>query len=226
MRILVALFLAIVAVGCSGSRQPERQTTPDFPRVSPSEGIGTLPSTTKYIGDVHDEYHVVIFSYQNTGWRIKPSQTHTFATWTKSRNKQIVDQVDISWGPLEGSVAKASLSEVPGRNKCLASTLRDVTNHKLAYWVLKTDKTFFDAALHQRDSLKLYKALDGPSRPNAVNCIHACSDVAGHLETGAKCGIAAGQAVAEHYLNSGRAWNTNDKWVIESLKITNNYRLP
>jgi hypothetical protein len=226
MRVLVALMLAIATVGCSANSPPNRQPTTESPRVSQSGGTGTSPDPTKYVGDVHDEYHVVIFSYQNNGWRPKPAQSHTFATWVKSRNKQIMDQVDISWGPLDGGVARASVSEVPGRNKCLAATLRDVTNHKLAYWVLKTDKTFFDAAHCQRDSLKLYRAIDGPSRPNAVNCIHACSDVAGYLDTGTKFGIPAGQAVAEFYLKTGRAWTTNDRWVIDSLKITNNCRLP
>jgi hypothetical protein len=60
-----------------------------------------------------------------------------------------------------------------------------------------------------------------------VNCIHAVSDVAGHLDTGGSVGVAAAQKIALFYVKTGKAWQVpDDKWVIQSVMKTNNCTLP
>jgi hypothetical protein len=175
--------------------------------------------------DAHDDYHVIIFSYQNARGRARPVQTHTFATWVHTKDKEVVERVDISWGPVKGNI-QAVGDSVPGKNKCLTEAINDMQGSKYQYWVLRTDLTFFEAAKKQRDNLKFYKMLDGRSRPKAVNCIHAISDVAGYLETGTHCGISAGQIVNDYYIKSEKAWKADDGWVMPVVLKHCNCKLP
>lgn len=224
MRLLVAVALCLITVCLSGChRSSETTKAPNAYRKCKLMGSCTN-CNRKQVAELYDEYHVVVFGYNKPSGLLRPAQTHTFATWVKTRNHEIVEQVDISWCPRDGGIRVAA-SEVPGINKCLAETLQDAQKCRLSYWVLRTDKTFFDAAVRQRDSLRLYKFLDGKSRPQAVNCIHACSDVAGYLDTGASSGTAAGKAVVEHYKKTGRAWSCQDDWVVPLLCQTNHVSL-
>lgn len=172
-----------------------------------------------------DDYHVIVFSYNNSKGRIKPTQTHTFATWIRSNNKRIVDQVDISWRPVQRNF-HAVVESVPGCHKCLSETLNDCNGMTYKYWILRTNLSFFEAAKKQHDSLTLYKMLDGKVRPKAVNCIHACSDVAGYIKTGTTCGIPAGQMIVDFYLKKDKAQKSNDRWVLDALLKANNCKLP
>jgi hypothetical protein len=163
-----------------------------------------------------DDYHVLVFSYQAKSGKIRPTETHTFATWVRSRNKEVLETVDISWCPREGEV-RIIADKVPGKNKSLYQTLYDAKGKIIIYYTLRTDLSFFEAAKKQRDSLRLYKSFDHKTRPEAVNCIHACSDVAGYLETGTACGHQAAKLVTEHFLRTEKAWNTKDTWVFRAV---------
>jgi hypothetical protein len=221
MRIATILFLAFAAVGCGGNKN-DLQRRPCSQTTQQVVAFDTIPKVD--IREHHDAFHVVVFSYQNRGPKANPAQCHTFATWVHTRNKQIVDQVDISWCPQQRDI-RVVINDVPGRNKCLASTLDDAKSMRLAYWVMRTDKTFFDAAMVQKEKLTMYRALDSKSRPIAVNCIHACSDVAGNLNTGIHCGISAGQMVSDFYVRSGKAWSADDPWIIPLIMRTNNCKI-
>lgn len=215
------LLFAMIAAGCNSSHPAGAGTEVPAPKV-----LAPVPATPKiYAGNVHEDFHVIVFGYNKPVGGLRPAQTHTFATWVRSRNKEIVEQVDISWCPTTSGAA-AVKNEVPGRNKCLAETLNDAQGSKLTYWMLRTDRSFFEAAQKQRDSLKLYCALDSKSRPAAVNCIHACSDVAGELDTRAASGAAAPQRVADFYVAQRKAWPTKDDWVVPLLLKTWNCTLP
>jgi hypothetical protein len=205
VRYIAVLIVFSLIVGCTNNaRQPIVKNV----SISKETTTPTPPPVMAV-----DEYYVIVFAYNKPVGKIRPAQTHTFATWVRSRNKQVLEQIDISWCPKQGGV-RVIANEVPGKNKSLMETLQDCQNgYKLKYWVLRTDKNFFEAAQRQRENLKYYKALDHASRPHAVNCIHACSDVAGRLDTGTACGIASGQMITDHYVRTGSAWMCNDDWV-------------
>ena len=161
-----------------------------------------------------EEYHVVVLAYGTTA-----TASHVFATWTRSLDKEVVEQVDISWCPVRRS-ARLIISEVPGKNKSLKETLKDAHKaNRFSYWLMKTDRSFYEAALRQRETLKRYRFIDNSSRPKGVNCIHAVSDVAGYLETGSVVGIDAGKLAADHFVNLGKAYPSNDYWVLAKLSI-------
>ena len=169
MRYAVSLLLIVLAVafmGCS-HRQANLSRKNMESRVSNNT---TPPCIEPNIGNVHEEYHVVVFGYNKP----KSSQSHTFATWVRTKNKQILDQVDISWMPKTGVK-----DEVLGTNKCLAESLHDASGANLAYYVLRTDRTFFEAAQNQRDNLYTYKVLENKRKQKIINPVRACSEVAG-----------------------------------------------
>lgn len=227
MRIFLVLFSCVLSsicfTGCTSGTRPNNPSRVNSTPRCTSPDITTCEKP--YLANAVDEYHVVVFSYNNTLGRVRPAETHTFATWVHSRNRDLVEQIDISWGPKDGGL-RVVANEVPGRNKCLAETLKDAEGKKLAYWILRTDRSFFDAAAKQRDRLSYYKVLDTGTRPRAVNCIHACSDVAGYLETGTKCGIPAGEAVANFYVQQGKAWACRDEWVVPLINRVNACNVP
>lgn len=161
-----------------------------------------------------EEYHVVVMAYGTSA-----TASHVFATWTRSLDKEVVEQVDISWCPVKRS-ARLIISEVPGKNKSLKETLKDAhKSQRFSYWLMKTDRSFYEAALRQKETLKRYRFIDGSSRPKGVNCIHAVSDVAGHLNTGSVVGIDAGKLVADHFVNLSKAYPSDDYWVLAKLSI-------
>jgi hypothetical protein len=211
--------LFLVAAGllmCAGCA---KQSDPRVERGAVTAKPQRAACAQPYLTQVLDEYHVVVFGYNGRGGQLNPGKSHTFASWVHTRDRKVCEQIDISWMP-ETDRVRVAEREIPGHNKCLSETMADATGCNVRYWLLRTDKSFFDAAAAQRDRLAVYKALDGKSRPDAVNCIHACSDIAGPLSTGAKNGIAASQEVADLYVREGRAWPCGDEWLMPLLLKT------
>lgn len=158
-----------------------------------------------------DEYYVVIMAYQERAARLEPAETHTFADWVCVRENKIVDEVVINWGPKEDS-ARIATATVEGKHFTLKESFDHIAkeNKNFRYWVLKSDKNMMDAARAQRDSLKEYKVFDRRTRPSAVNCIHAISDVVGHLDTRTACGIEAGERIVRFFLEKRKAQPTDN----------------
>lgn len=155
-----------------------------------------------------DSYFVVVFSYEGPNGMLEPAETHTFATWVCMKDDKIIDRVVINWSPKDTFVE--FFKEVPGSNHTLKESVDHAieNNKRMSYWVLRTDMTFFEDAKKQRDNLKMYKALDRGTRPNAVNCIHAISDTAGFLDTGTASGIEVGSRVTDFFIKKQKAWIT------------------
>lgn len=228
MKYAAPLLLAIVAVaGCHKHQAGIGRTVTEYHVSNKNTVSKNVISPKPYAENIHEDYHVIVFGYNKPQGSIRPSQTHTFVTWVRSKNKEIIEQVDISWLPKSDT---NSLGEVQGRNRSLDESLTDAQGGKLNYWVLRTDRTFFEDAQKKRDSLNLYRFSDSKSRPQSVNSIHACSDIAGYLETGTLSGISASQKVADFYVSQKRAWavppKENDDWLLPLLLKTWNCTLP
>jgi hypothetical protein len=202
------LFITLALVGCGKPTGSSRVTK--TPEASTFKSASSSCCKT-YKGNIHEDYHVIVFGYSK-GVR----QNHTFATWVRSRNKEIIEQVDISWNPKD--------ADGLGSNKCLGETLNDAQGSKLNYWVLRTDRTFFEAAQIQRDNLALHRCFDSKTQSTSVDCVQACSHIAGGLDY-VGTGIGASQKVAELYVANGKAWPSDDDWIIPLLLKTWNCSL-
>jgi hypothetical protein len=174
-----------------------------------------------------DDYHVVIFAYETSSGVLDPAETHVFATWVHSKDGIILEERTISWCPEEGEVG-ITTKVVKGRNKSLKQTLNDANGHIFGYHVMRTDASFFDQAKEYHENMKdkKYKALDKKTRPDGLNCIHACSDLAGYLDTKLAVGLDAGTMVADHYKTKNKAWPTNDKYIVEPMLKYCDAKLP
>ena len=173
------------------------------------------------------EYHVVVFAYESKLGGLKPAQTHVFASWTKSIDKKVVENIDINWGPKD-DVGRVTNQIVEGDVKSIKVSIEVFKDKKYKIWTLKTNEQFFEDAKKQQQKLKnaKYKALDKKTRPEAINCIHACSDVCGYLETGLKSGISAGQSIVDFFLLNGKVSTEKDSWVLQSLLEKCDVKLP
>jgi hypothetical protein len=161
-----------------------------------------------------DRAYVISWAYGSLLNR--PVKSHTFATFFLIRDGQPVDKVDISWMPAPGYFAGFSdrdmppFKEVPGHNYTLHETLMIATEQgrKLSrFGPYESRLELFELA--QRMATRLasgqveYKMLDPGFRPDAVNCIHAVTDIGGYVDTGMKYGDRASRSVIDHFARQG-----------------------
>ncbi len=69
----------------------------------------------------------------------------------------------------------------------------------------------------KQKNLILYKTFDKRTRPVAINCIHAISDVSGYLETDSSFGNEAAQKIVELFIKNENAKATKNNYVIEMI---------
>lgn len=158
--------------------------------------------------------YVILWSYQD--WRNAPVRSHTFASFIRTDGDRVSSQVDISWLPAPGyfrnGLEMPPLRIVPGQNYSLSQTLgfaAGLNQPVRRFGPYAISPELFAAAVRQSESLAsgrvAYKMLDGGSRPGAINCIHAVTDIAGYTDTGLARGAAASQAALHHLFRSGHA---------------------
>lgn len=190
-------------------------------------GIGMLFSNS-----VEDRYYVIVFSHQkNVGNRLPPPHSsHTWATFVKVNGDSIEEEKTISWGP-EDNIIAVGREAVVGKNSNLKESLEFARSngYVISHWgPYEISAEFYARGVERQRELEsgkyLYKVLDAKTRHrNAINCIHAVSDIAGFLQTGTFRGESASRAVARHFQNrSGWVLDSNDdrhQWIIERLGV-------
>lgn len=172
-----------------------------------------------------DEHYVVVFSVEpNVLAVLRPDESHVFAAWVRVRDGKIVEQVDVSWCP-EGPPDILGRPQ-PGKNKTVSQSLKESKGWDLVYRVLRTDRSMFEAAKRHVQTLTQYVALDAAHRPEAVNCIHAVSDVGGHLKTGLSRGHGAAAEIARFFISEDKAWVSKESWVAEKILRDAGWEIP
>ncbi len=161
-----------------------------------------------------DQAYVISWGYQSRLNR--PNKSHTFATYFLVRNGSATEKVTISWLPAPGhfggltGLQVPSLRAVPGNNYSLGQTLgfaAALGEPVSRFGPYEISLPLYDAAKRQVAHLQSgrvdYKMLDRFTRPAAVNCIHAASDIAGFVDTGTLRGDDASSYLISHYRRSG-----------------------
>ncbi|HEV2987262.1 MAG TPA: hypothetical protein VG759_02385 [Candidatus Angelobacter sp.] len=155
---------------------------------------------------------MMMFSCQAESSAVKFS--HTFATFVKamresasSKNHEI-EVHTISWMPGTLDITILRWEPERGRNLDLPSTLRwaESGNARVSLWgPYEIEKELYVHAVAQESRLESgsigYKAVDAAFRPNALNCIHAVSDLnteEGLIHVGLERGDSASSLVANH----------------------------
>ncbi|MEZ4750865.1 MAG: hypothetical protein R3B54_09670 [Bdellovibrionota bacterium] len=177
-------------------------------------------------------YHALFFSYEGANKNL-PRKSHTFATFVKVEQRRAsfdVESVTISWGPSNQKVRALRRRAQEGVNSSLISTVNDAlrTGFLLDSWgPYEISKEIYDRAVIQEGRLKAgkigYKVLDEKFRPFALNCIHAVSDIFGHLETGTLRGSDATKKVVNTFKQTRQlgARNTAPLDLFSALDIEN-----
>ncbi len=182
-----------------------------------------------------EKYSVVLFAYQDEANRM--SNSHTFATFVKEttvNGKPVLEQRTISWIPADYAEVLTidHVKTVTGKNFTLDETLSAVAraNAKFrdsgdptrlevkSYGAYPLTKENYDLALERVKELESgkikYKMIDNWSRNRekneAVNCIHAVSDIIGNLGTGTSRGFGATEKVRDHFKAFG-FFKSNDE---------------
>jgi hypothetical protein len=156
-------------------------------------GIALVPAVARA-----QAYTMTVYGYQKGEHR--PGHSHTWAVFAGPGQR-----ICISWGPRDRW--RLFGGAVPGRNRGEAETLDEARRQGATvttYGPYAIDAETFKVARSQAAILDsgyvMYKVLDGASRPWALNCIHAVSDIGGPLHTGTLYGHKASARVAEHLL--------------------------
>ena len=162
------------------------------------------------------DYYVVVFSCDGVNQNVIPTESHVFSTWVEITNNRITDSVDINW---QSTSPDDFVNTNVGRNVPIKEIFKSRTSktNKLKYWTLKIDQSFFAKAKKQEKNLILYKTFDKRTRPVAINCIHAISDVSGYLETDSSFGNEAAQKIVELFIKNENAKATKNNYVIEMI---------
>jgi hypothetical protein len=174
--------------------------------------------------------YVVFWSYQD--WRNAPVRAHTFATFFSTDRSRLTERVVISWLPAPGYFAGSSQLEmppvriVPGQVYDFAQTAkfaRGLGQEINRHGPYPITRALFDAAVRQREALQsgrvAYKMLDGRFRPQAVNCMHAISDIAGFHDTGLLRGTEGTQDILRFFIRQGHVRATTpDERVYRQLR--------
>jgi hypothetical protein len=176
-----------------------------------------------------DDYQVILFASQDPA--NKTQLSHTFATFVRTtvdeNGKQKIEQKTISWLPADymKTLTLKPTWSVEGRNYTLGETFRAIKalNEKLAksenptkvdwkaYGPHQITKENFEKALSRIKALESgsinYHMIDlktrGREKGEAVNCIHAVSDILPGLNTGVKRGRDATEMVRDYFIEQG-----------------------
>jgi acyl-CoA thioesterase-1 len=155
-------------------------------------------------------YYLMLFSYQLGDVNPPDYRSHTFGVFVKATAKdQVIDQKTISWLPANNFATLLMSVPVKGRNYTLEDTceLALKCGSRLSRWgpFEIRPELYYKAEARVRElesGRHRYIVLDKywiTQKEGAVMCIHAISDIAGHLKSGDKRGEAASRAVVEHF---------------------------
>jgi hypothetical protein len=181
--------------------------------VALAAGAGAPPAPAR------DAYYLVVFAAQN-GELAVDRASHDFAAFVHMDRSLLaapgrpapgaVETVTISWLPARLPICVTCLEPVPGHNYGLRETLliEERAGLRLSQWgPFEVDAELFAMAKAQREHLEAggtsYIVWDRGWRPQALNCIHAVSDVdttRPPLATGVALGDAAGWALVRYFM--------------------------
>lgn len=152
------------------------------------------------------EYYALIFSYDDPITQSVQS-AHTFATFVKvEAPRKVVELQTISWYPRSGTIRLLATPEA-GVNRSLAETLQIARKHRLqtVLWgPYEIKQDLYVRAIERVRQLEQnqlqYRVLasNAYGAGDAVNCIHAVSDLCGSVHFAAAYGQNAGRQVALH----------------------------
>jgi hypothetical protein len=135
-------------------------------------------------------------------------KSHSFASFYRVEQGKKTERIDISWLPIGG---EPSLLEIAaGKNFSLEETLqiaRRIGSPVTRFGPYPASAALWKKAGAQGKRLRSgrvrYKMLDRAMRPEAVNCLHALTDIAGFLETGTLRGRSGTQEAVRHFWAHG-----------------------
>ena len=161
-----------------------------------------------------DRFALAIYAAQNGDVAIDQA-SHDFAVFVRlpapeaEADGEAPEVVSISWLPARLPICVLCREPVPGRNYDLRETIEieRAAGLRVSQWgPYEIDQALFDDAVRQARHLASgavrYVVWDRESRPQAINCIHAVSDVDSSrsaLATGTALGDAAGEALVRFY---------------------------
>jgi hypothetical protein len=157
-----------------------------------------------------------------------PTGSHTFAVFCRCDKQNIQDMKTISWMPQSMSVRAANGPAEPGVNLSYGQTLNLCARtgyHVQFYGPHKVSPELYRRACEriiELDSGKVqYKWNDSGTRPQAVNCLHAVSDVDtdfGYPNTPSTRKMSATESVSVH-LQRWITWDNKDhRWLIQKIQ--------
>ncbi|QDU62110.1 GDSL-like Lipase/Acylhydrolase [Planctomycetes bacterium Pan216] len=178
--------------------------------------------------EVEFVYYLLVFgSYSGDSNLI--SKSHTFATFIKATtDRELVEAHTISWVPVDRVVDPLRAKPVPGENLDLAKTLEwcQKVQARVSLWgPFVIDPVLYRKAVkrveHLADSSVRYVVLDQSLRRHhsAYNCIHAVSDLGGHLRTYSKRGAEASSMVVDHFRPWIRRQARDTRWLEQELDL-------
>ncbi len=157
---------------------------------------------------------MIVWSYQDATNRGRTS--HVFATFFLMNGNRLGQKFTISWLPQRQYMKGRSglkmplFGVVPGQLYSLSETLgfaealgEPVTRSGPYEITIQGYNRAVTQLNHLQSGRVAYKFLDRSSRPEALNCIHSVSDVAGQLRTGALRGDEAADFVVGHFGQRG-----------------------
>lgn len=174
-----------------------------------------------------DDYYCMLFSHQNQG-NPRPRCSHTWASFLKTTEcKGIIEEFTISWIP-KGRMNVFG-NKVRGRNRTLHESVISAKNRRFVvdmWGPYKIKESYYKKAKRQFNRLNtsgLYKALDRHSRfhkRQAVNCIHAVSDIGGILRTRTLFGRCATEAIVYYFKQLMIVdKKENYDWILDKLDL-------
>jgi hypothetical protein len=214
LRTLCFVGFALFAPMCSGLASPQQD------RSAAS-------------ADTH--YYMIVFAHERGP--LSPRFAHTWATYVKAvkdpgaRDDRLADVKTISWLPKSMDIRLLRPEPEEGVNLTLEQSLKysQSLGVQISMWgPFEIKRELYDRAARQVDRLNKhlvkYKAIDGEFRSSneAVNCIHAVSDIdtdGGLFETGAANGGPASFLVARHLERWIIHPERTHEWVAEKLGL-------
>ena len=173
-----------------------------------------LSTPTLQASPPSSRYFVILYSLEN--WRNAAAFSHTFAAFYRVDSNYVVYRADISWLPqpqyMPGfrPLRMPAFGSFPGENLSVEETIRRglfAERTVRSFGPFESSAALFELAVAREAQLQSgaveYHGLDYFTRPNAVNCVHAVSDIVGIFHTGLRRGPTASYGVAEHFLERG-----------------------
>jgi hypothetical protein len=179
-----------------------------------------------------ERYYLIVFA--NQGAARDPRFAHTFATFVRARSSassgnQVLEVHTISWMPASQRTAIFRLFPEPGALYDLQLSLAWAysVHATVSTWgPYEIEKELYKRAVAQGRRLRAggvqFKTVDGRFRPNALNCVHAVSDIdtdQGRLHAGLAWGEAASHQVVRHLARWIIDPEQTHPWVGEQLGL-------